>query len=616
MSMHLMRFVDLKIFNIFANENRLKHVIVFVCLALLFMLSRLVFLDCDSPPAVISSYIPIDEFYYTMPGFNLYQFGETIHSIVPDIMGDLQPTNILENIVTAITLSIFGNNYYGLRMSSAFSALLVFILTFLVLWALIIDNGAPKNNIQIQSKSFDVNAFIIIYACMAYLLFDFSFLIAGRVAEPTIFRMLAMVILIYITTMPFAQGPLTNKWYSVFFGFIGMAAVAFVYIYNLFIFGALAVSVFFWAQKRGFRNTLQQIAFFTVGSMLCIVVYQLVAVMTYHSSLYEVYMHMVPFSGRMTGDLVGIDMLFALISNFMIIFLTNIFRYNPVLLFLFLLSLPVFLWRVLSYRNNTEIFLLNLLIFLGAQSVVINDYPMRKLIILLPLVIIIIGVAGKYIIEYLHHLGSKPRGTVHFRSYVVFVLAISVVVAVVYMMPSISDVASLTSGLGLVNLLVLLFVGLVTLGILCHSLHIPRYLIMMLIVVTFASNIYMDCVYVFMNRTYYFQDAMKAMGSRTNGQVIVGGCGYGFRLYNTSKPVLDAYIYKYGVSQEQKDKYDDDFEDLISEGIGAYSIAYLVDIPGSAIGMDYMDKHGMILVEKYEMPDHLGADIGLFAFRK
>ena len=595
-----------------SNVSRSKQLIIIVCLAFLFVLSRSVFLDRDLPPGKISSYIPIDEFYYTIPGFNLYQYGETIHSVVPEIIGDLQPTNILENIVTAIFLSIFGNNYYGLRMGSVFSALLVFVFTFLVLWALIIDNGSPKNNMQIQNKILDANAFIIIYACMLYLLFDFSFLVAGRVAEPTIFRMLVMVILIYISTMPFVQGPLTNKWYSAFFGFIGMAAVVFVYIYNLFVFCALGVSVFFWAQKRGIRNAIKQIAFFIVGSILCIAIYQLVAVITYHSSLYEVYIHMVPFSGRITGDLVGIDTLYTRISNVMIIFLTNIFRYNPVLLFLFLLSLPILIWRVSSHRNNTEIFLLSLLTFLGAQSVMINDYPMRKLVILLPLVIMVIGVAGKHIIEYLHHLDSKPGGLTILRSYVVFVLAISVVIAVVYMIPNISDVASLPGGLGLVNLLVLLSLGLITLVMLRHSLHIPRYLVLLLIVLTFASNIYMDCNYVFMNRTYYFRDAMKAMGSRTNGQVIVGGCGYGFRLYNSSKPVLDAYVYKYGVSQEQKDKYDDDFEYLISEGIGAYSIAYLVDFPESATGMDYMHKHGLQLVEQYILPDHLGADVGLF----
>lgn len=566
------------------------------------------------PPANISSYVPIDELYYTIPAFNLYHYGEIVHDVVPIAnelrSKDMQPTNILENVVTFFSLSLFGNNYYGLRMASVFSAFFVFIFMFFVLKALLVDGDGNNTREQIWNKGRNRRAHLILYACMAYLLFDFSFLVAGRVAEPTIFRMLAMVLAIYITTLSFLQGPLINKWFSIFLGFAGMAAVVFVYIYNMFIFCALIVSVFLWARKRDLSNAVIQFIFFIFGSLMCLVVYQIIAVTAYQSSLYEVYQHLTLFGGRMTGDLSGFDMVVARLVNLMRVFLTNIFRFNTVLLYLFVLTLPIFIWEVALRRENAELFVLNLLVFLGAQSVIINDFPMRKQIILLPLVIIVIGVGFRYIAEYLQYLNFKPRGIINFRSYALFVLASSLVVATVYLVPSVSDEAVLRGFVGVSSLFVLMLVGVVSIGVLRYRVRICRSLALGLIALTFVSNLYMSFDYVFMNRTYCFRDSMKAMSTTINGQIVVGGCAYGFRLYNLSRPVLASYSHG-----ERKEVYDQEFDRLLSEGVGTYSIAYITDIPGSAIGMDYMVQHGLRLVEQYELPDHLGSDVGLFQFK-
>ena len=118
-------------------------------------------------------------------------------------------------------------------------------------------------------------------------------------------------------------------------GFAAAASVVFVYIYNLFVFCALAVSITIFAFKQDCKGVLKQVFLFLVGTVLCIFVYQIVAASVYHCNLVEIYQHLVPFGNRMSIDISGTDRIVSYAANFFLIFLTNIFRFNSSLLFIF-----------------------------------------------------------------------------------------------------------------------------------------------------------------------------------------------------------------------------------------------------------------------------------------
>ncbi len=98
------------------------------------------------------------------------------------------------------------------------------------------------------------------------------------------------------------------------------------------------------------------------------------------------------------------------------------------------------------------------------------------------------------------------------------------------------------------------------------------------------------------------------MAQHINGEVTIGGCSYGFRLYNESKPVLDSYV-----SWGSEEDYNQLFEQLFEQGVGAYSIAYTNDDNNdSLMGAAYMEKRGLELIGEYELGEAADTNVGLY----
>jgi hypothetical protein len=130
---------------------------------------------------------PIDEFFNTTPAFNLYHHGSLAYQVVSFIPPDGSPVNLLQNAMTFATLLVLGNNYYGLRMASVLAGLGVFVLLYL----LVRRESNPS-----ASEASALNREGVPLLALAYLVSDFSFNVASRADEPTIFRMLAMTVVL------------------------------------------------------------------------------------------------------------------------------------------------------------------------------------------------------------------------------------------------------------------------------------------------------------------------------------------------------------------------------------------------------------------------------------
>lgn len=138
-------------------------------LVVFFLASRILFLDSEIPSWKQTNYSPIDEFYYTTQAFDIV---EAVHS--PDgklLSSQYSAYNIIEQLTTAGTLYLLGDNYYGPRMPSVIAGLIVLICFYFIVL-----------------KRFGLTSAIIFSPLLTL---EQSFTLATRIAEPTIFRMAA-----------------------------------------------------------------------------------------------------------------------------------------------------------------------------------------------------------------------------------------------------------------------------------------------------------------------------------------------------------------------------------------------------------------------------------------
>lgn len=190
-------------------------------LGIVFLLTRLVYLESDLPPWGTTLYSPIDEFYYTQLAFEMVHPTETLAGF--DINRELVPTNLIETDLTAVSLKVIGNTYYGLRMPSVVAGL----LAFLIFAAIYFQRFGPGTAMM----------------GAALLFADPGFILSNRVAEPTIFRLAAAVgIAVWVMRQIAKRGSVN----AIALGVVSTAGFLLVYPTNAFLLpAALFVSLAF-----------------------------------------------------------------------------------------------------------------------------------------------------------------------------------------------------------------------------------------------------------------------------------------------------------------------------------------------------------------------------------
>jgi hypothetical protein len=561
-----------------------------------------VYLDNDIPNKILNSYAIFDELYYTIPGFNLFHYGQVNPTIIANVsVENNAPTNIAQNLATYLSLKAFGNNFYGLRMGSVFCAVLIFILFYLLLRKVLTLNHTFLCSISTTTTK------LLLFIPMLYLLLDFSFLAAGRVAEPTIYRMLALVIMLYIGS--FIDFSHIKPWQSFLLGFLAFAAVSFVYVYNAFMYAAFGLTVFVEAFGNGWKNAVKHSVLFVGGTLLCLLFYQVFVSSSYNSSLLEVYRNLIPFQSRVAGT-TGID---AYMTNVTLVWMTNIFRFNVTMLFIFLVSIPVFIDKIKKFRSDFDTLIICLIGFLFLQSIFINDYALRKLLVLLPLILIMALLSYLHAPAYFRELTRPQRNVIKF--YWVLIWVISLLVLFCYLKSNlIGDLILVSDYFTALNFVVFLFGATMLSLYYPYAFNVKKTVWGILIISLLVPNAFLDFRYVFLNRSTVYRDTMISLADKVDGQYVVGGLDYAFRLYNTSIPILNFYTTKYGASPESADKYHKYFDQLFNDGTGSYSIAVIQDQPEEeVVNIDYMERHGLKLEEEYDMKDLINVNIGLFS---
>ena len=344
------------------------------------VLARLLVLDIDPPVRDLTDYLAKDEGFYVQVAYDVYENGVAFEQTGPTWFG----VPAVTNLATYCTLVAFGDNYYGLRFGSVLLALICVLLLHVLLRRVTRDPW-------------------LLHLPPVLLATDLSFGWAGIIVEPTLGRMTMLLLVLWIMVRTIETGrPSIAR-----IGMLGVWTTLLslpTYPTNFFVIPAAwtAIALSLWQDNRGRRGLFMATVAYGFGVALALIFLLGLTHLAGGDDLGDFAKTQGNFGSRI-GTSVA-----AWIHNIQHLPYGNIFRLNPALLFLWLLammlslSLPVGKWKpvVISVAAFTLLFLL--------QTVFINDYPRRKLMILLPLVLLFIVAACEHAREATAKQHIKP----------------------------------------------------------------------------------------------------------------------------------------------------------------------------------------------------------------
>ena len=286
---------------------------------------------------------------------------------------------------------------------------------------------------------------------------------------------------------------------------------------------------------------------------------------------------------------------------------------------LVLAVLPVFAWWAVRRGDRLGVAVLVLGLAFLAQCTVQSDYPERKMLILLPL-IVPIAVGGILRLGELRAwVRAEPRRRRWLVAWAGWVLVVAVVTLAVTLPARLVPWGPLADILGLPARARFTWTGsiggLIVLG---GAIGVPALLVLLaawdrprvarvagglLLAVMLVPLAGLDARYVFTHVTSRYRDTMIDEATRIDGTVTTVD-GYAMQLYNTSRPVLEGYVF--GMSEEA---YEQAVVRFHAEGRGSYLYDYAD--PGAPTRWERL---GFRLVER--LPIQLPRDrvLGVFVY--
>jgi hypothetical protein len=375
---------------------------------------------------------------------------------------------------------------------------------------------------------------------LLYLLTEVNFLLASRTAEPTLTRALAVLCVLGLgySTLFQADSPL-NGWKSVWAGGIATACVVFVYPNNFFLIPSVFMALVIWNWRFVKMNQLRSILGFVGACGFCVLLHWAVVRFLHGRDLF----YDLNWIRNACGERVREPAISDLAVGLRSIFRANLFRYSPWLYFAFLVALPVFFHKIFRVRRSGDLVTFCVLSFFVMQNMCTSDYdfPARKHFLILPVVSVLVVGAWDYLPFFRGQALQTPFRRGMFGGYCVL--------AYIWVLRFLVGSAGLlgTSGQKLLWYSILSAGVTTAVALLIFSRvsgfgSLSRFLAVFVSVAILVPGICAAWVVIYRNPTYAHRDAMKALAPEIDGKIVVGW-SFPMRLYNTSIPVLNTYIY-------------------------------------------------------------------------
>lgn len=348
---------------------------------LTFFFLRIIHLDLDSPTYSLLQYTRVDEGHYAMQAFKNIMQDEM--ELVAQADGGLYETwnssaSYINTVFCTLTLSLFGRNYYGLRLAAFIAGALSYVLVLLMI----------KGE---EEKGGQGIGWVLLTAGGGMLL-NFPYLIACRFNDPGIFRILTIT------------GALFYVWKSckrsdeaeyLGLGILSSLCVVWGYATNIFVFvpaGILLLLEIREGMSAGSRTERKRAARLKIGKMAAGAIagylggegiMYLTQGTTFTATFFRI---------NQTMGESRISFQFGeLVNNILQLCMGNIFSYNCVFMFLSVVSVLYVLFSGHKKKDHFRIYLAWLSIGFAAQSIFTNDTLIRKSIVIYPVLILTIA---------------------------------------------------------------------------------------------------------------------------------------------------------------------------------------------------------------------------------
>lgn len=551
----------------FASKK--QRAVLYMFLFILFFVSRILFLDEDLPPWGVINYQPVDEGTYSMLALNKYNYGE----ISPEVLdGNVEyitsphvRANIFGNVLVYIGLKIFGDNYWGLRIGSVLSGLLILILSITMM------NHITKKSCMNQQKQKLVNI-----GFLTYFVLDFNFTMASRVMETSIHRLLFVLLII------FAYMKIQKNMFAKFFvmSLLATFSVFGVYITNVFVYLAIFITLIGYGIKYG-RSILAK----GFLGMICGFFIMLIPLEFYYVKVWQTYAiknmlsAILSFSSQ-EGYTVTSSW-WVLIRSTVHFISSNVNLYSITLLGVFILSIPFLLHLVIKVKNLNVLFLLALIFSLYIQTLVSEDYIVRKFIVIYPVFIFLLSILiannrdlKEYIVDKLVCVNGK-RNKVLLITYVMFTVIVCICVFLLRFFIISNDTQNDFSKIDIYFLIIVSTISLILLVIcfICFTSgkKVTSLVLGLTILCASSIHIYLNLNYIFLNRTYTEKQAMIDIGTAAGNNYVIGSFfPMGYTLYNDIKPIITSTENMVKALEEYPDLLCLDYTDEGELGVRGY----------------------------------------------
>ncbi len=360
---------------------KINQKIIFYTLISFFVVLRFVYLDQDIHSRMIEGVNQLDEVYYNYAGCDYYldSQGRT-NNFLEGKTQYLKALTLTHALPSYLSLKILGNNFYGFRLSAVLASLLIIFLLYHTI------KDVMDNQLGITTS-------------ILFLIFsDFYFFIFSRLQTPQIYSILLISFFLY----------LFYKYYDKFnykqifiLSLVASYSVFFVYLLNFFLLASWAVYVVLLSFRQ--KNIKPIIIAFS-GVCFSFIFFLLAFNLVGEDPMVH-YNRVIEFNERagaiLTSDSAGITVtLKKYLSSIFSIFITNILRFNPILLWGVITFLIYYLWKIIYNRKDIDLkysFIFILLILFFAQNTIISSYPFMKLIVMLPIAYISLVLSLNYL---------------------------------------------------------------------------------------------------------------------------------------------------------------------------------------------------------------------------
>ena len=501
-------------------------------LALVYFL-RVLNIDADLPPWGVLGYQPIDEGIYSALAINAYNYGTlSLADIYPggySLVSSQDIASPIMNLVVYLGMKLFGDNYFGFRVGSV----VIGFVSLLVIYSL---------TCRLFEKCETIAPYKWAASFLAVLIMTISFVFynASRIVEPSIYRMLSVLLVAWF----FAGSRYTLPVRSFFIGLLVIGSVFFVYATNVFLgVAVIGYLVLLILQKRsGEART-----YLLWGFVGCFCAY-LPAVLYYGtwgtSPLANLLSLLGTFSATSSSDYgssYAIGGVLGAVKNARDFFSSNVVLYClPVAGICCGLS-PVLTRR--SIRPIREPLICLGLICVGMlfQTLVASDFIVRKQLVIFPIFVLLAVMEIATLISE-KHMTKRERALVCvsisiacvWLLYVAWYRACQadtfVITAADYSQTD-KVIIFFTAGSSVVFLAILLG------AIVREKLLALSAAIILLVGTCFLQNGLFLYKYNYLYQTYSDRDAMIALGKIADDQVVAGDYAYGFTLYNDCRPL-------------------------------------------------------------------------------